>query len=145
MNKLLAGLAVVLMFSGCATMPGFGNGNAPGDTVVLMEAGAIALSFYELNDGDFPNAKYKAKAAMDAADMWLLMSYGLSPLRQNPKYTMAGLIHSEVLSDVADLRILRIAYAARIVFDANGEFTGESWLDALLTADALILKPPVTE
>jgi len=145
MNKLLAGLAVVLMFSGCATMPGFGNGNAPGDTVVLMEAGAIALAFYELNDGDFPNAKYKAKAAMEAADTWLLMSYGLGPLRQNPKYTMAGLIHSEVLSDVADLRILRIAYAARIVFDANGEFTGESWLDALLTADVLITDAPNTQ
>lgn len=123
MKKLLI---LCLMMSGCVT------GGAPSDLAVLGEAGGIALLSYTANPSDDPEVK--GEEAIKAADEYLAFSFGDNLFNQ-PKYTVAGLVHSEILYGLADARTRRLMFVARLVLRPNGKLTGMSWADALILGE----------
>lgn len=124
---------LVSVMVGCTTVPFTSNDPEPHE--ILAEAGTIALGIYTTKEDDIPDDAERGRLALESADKYLLLMYGYGPLGQKPKYTLASLVHSEVLSDLGDTRLRRMAITARLVMNPDGSLTGISWVDALLMGE----------
>jgi hypothetical protein len=137
--KLMTPILVILFttllitLSGCATLskqlPSSGE---PSKVSILIEAGTIALLFYETKSDVLPDDQTRGLKALEQADKYLAYMYGYSLITQNPKYTVAGLLHQGILINIDNIRLRKLAYTARLVLNPDGTLTGLSWADALL-------------
>lgn len=140
MKKLLLTLLITtLSLTGCAT---FMENGEPTETMILVEAGSLALLFYETKEEEYPDKEALGLAAVQEANKYLLFMYGTGPLGQQPKYTLPKLLHTQVLSEVQDVRLRKLAYTARLMVDKDGTLTGLSWGDALLLGEGVANEIP---
>jgi len=140
MNKILLLLLIATVsFTGCAT---FIENGEPTETMILVEAGSLAILFYEKLEDEIPDKQERGLACIAEANRYLLFMYGTGPLGQEPKYSLHKLLHTQILSEVQDIRLRKLAYTARLMLNKDGTLTGLSWADALILGEGVANEIP---
>ena len=137
MKNIAIVMICIFSLTGCATIQNNTSG-IPEDTLILAEAGAVALGIYLTKESAFPDDEERGLIAIENANNYLLLMYGTGVMGVKPKYTLSSLLHSEILNRIVDPKIRRLAIVARLVINPKGGLTGISWTDALLMADEVL-------